>query len=172
VSSTCHGQWQLYAYCTWQSNRSQYVMKPDNGWESRFCLAHLHSTPRSGKSPSEHCHCRSVCFGKTRMKLVLESEKIVKMCLFVQRNPRTWQTDRQTDGGTDGRKKCCKDGKEDVNMMSIANPSSLRMSVRMSLLTGVIYWPVQLEWSVLTTWTSVQSAMPSVRNKLSQYYTN
>jgi len=77
-----------------------YAAKPCIRPESRFCLPHLHSTPPLGEFPSEYRH--PVWYGKTRMMGLSDSQKILKICLFVL----TWSTnvtDTQTPHDGIGR---------------------------------------------------------------------
>ena len=71
-----------------------YALKSDIRPESRFCLPHLHSTPPLEGFPSEYCH--AVCYGKTRMVWLPDSEKFRKYLYSF------WpQFTNVTDGRTD-----------------------------------------------------------------------
>ena len=75
---------------TWRSNRSYHVNR-------NFCLPHLLLTPpvRGGGVPSEYCH--SVWCGKTKMVLLPDSGKKLKIYLFA-----STEYANVTDGRTDG----------------------------------------------------------------------
>jgi len=76
-----------------RSQRWQHAMKSDISSESRF----LH-TPPAG-FPSEYCY--DVWHGKTRMVCLPDGEKGWRYFYSFRQNPRTWRTDRQTDGRID-----------------------------------------------------------------------
>ena len=83
-----------WVYCTWRSNRLQPAMEPDIGSES-----------------SEYCH--NVCYGKTKMVLLPDGDKNLKICLFVS-TECTNVTDRRTPHDGVGRACIASRGKKDV----------------------------------------------------------
>jgi len=86
------------ALCT-SSNHRKPPIRP----ESRFvAIPHLHSTPPLGGFSSEYRH--PVWYRKTTMVWLPEGEKIRRYVYSFWHDPRTWQTDRQTNGQMDGHR--------------------------------------------------------------------
>jgi len=87
--------------CMCPSNYNRFWDRARYLWKKITSFYHtpLHSAPPLGGFPSEYRH--PLWYGRTRMVSLCNGEKISKICLFVWRDPRTWQTDRQTDGQSD-----------------------------------------------------------------------
>jgi len=86
-----------WVYCIYRWNGSQHTMKPDILARNRyFYLAHLHSTPSLGGSPSEYCH--NVWYRKTSMVRLLDGETILQMFI---RFDRIYERARQAHTYTD-----------------------------------------------------------------------
>ena len=75
----------------------------DIGRKSSIFYTPLHSTPPLGGFPSEYRH--PLWGGKTRMMSLPMVKKIRRYVYSFWRDPRTWQTDRQTDRRTPGDSK-------------------------------------------------------------------
>jgi len=82
---------------TWHVAALTAITKPRQAQNRDFCLPHLHLTTPLGGFPSEYCH--PVWCGKTRMVWLPDSEKKMKISLFVL-TQCTNVTDTHTDTQT------------------------------------------------------------------------